>query len=150
MTTEKDGWRLSYDERLEARQNGVNETVAAGLGADPNTLKLLTAKNVQDITHRGVFGFMEVTVEWTEGDKWHWHSLRFNGEQDIEIGQEHLTLLGKFACARETVERDFTYGYAMGDPRHEQREAAILEMPVPTELVPMQSQGETESEFTAA
>lgn len=143
MTTENDGWRLSYDERLEARRSGVDQTVAAGLSADPNTLKLLTAKNVQNITHSGVFGFMEVTVEWTEGDTWHWHSLRFNGEQDIEISQEHLTLLGKFACARETVVRNFTYGYGMADPRHGQQEATIHDMPVPTELIPVQPQADS-------
>jgi hypothetical protein len=148
MSTEKDGWRLSYDERLEARQNGLNETVAAHFGADPATVKLLTAKNVHNITHRGVFGFMEVTAEWTDGDKWHWHSLRFNGEQDIALSQEQLTLLGKFACARETDVRNYTYGYSMGDPRREQREATVHEMPVLAEIIPAQPQAE--SEVTAA
>lgn len=143
MATEKGDWRLSYDERLEARQNGVNQTIATGLGADPNTLKLLTAKNVRDITRSGVFGFMEVTVEWIEDDKWHWHSLRFNGETDIDISQDHLTLLGKFACARDTVERNFTYGSATEDRRHVQQEAVIHDMPIPAELIPMQPQADS-------
>ena len=143
MRTQNVDWRLSYDERLQARQNGVNQAITEQLGAKTDRLDILTARNVQNITRSGVFGLMEVTVEWTEPDgRWHWHSLRFNGERDIELSEEHLTLLGSFACARPTDVKDFTFpSYGAAAPVAPTPEVAnILPMPeqVPTELIPAQ------------
>lgn len=128
MSTEKGDWRLSWDERHQARLNGVNAAIAAHLGADQSKLNVLTSKNVQNTTHDGVFGFMEVTVEYTEPDgKWHWHSLRFNGERPVDLSDEHITLLGKFACDRQTEHHDYTTGIYARVP--EQPQAIILDMP---------------------
>lgn len=130
MSTEKGDWRLSWDECRESRLAGVNAAIAARLGADQSTLKILTSKNVQNTTHDGVFGFMEVTVEYTEPEgRWHWHSLRFNGEKPVDLSDEHLTLLGRFACERQTELHDYTTGVYARAP--EQPQATILDMPEP-------------------
>lgn len=130
MSTEKGDWRLSWYECRESRLAGVNAAIAAHLGADQSVLNVLTSKNVRNTTHDGVFGFMEVTVEYTEPDgRWHWHSLRFNGEKPVDLSDEHLTLLGRFACERQTETHDYTtsfYGRASQWP-----EAMILDMPEP-------------------
>lgn len=140
MATEKVDYRLSYDERVEARHNGVNDSITEQLGAKTDKLNILTARNVQSITREGIFGLMEVTVEWTEPDgRWHWHSLRFNGEKDIDLSQEHLTLLGKFACARPTDVKDYTH-LSFGSAAPERPQADILPMPeIAPELIPTQA-----------
>ena len=143
MRTQNVDWRLSYDERVQARQNGVNQAIIEGLGANTEKLDILTARNVRHITRDGIFGLMEVTVEWTEPDgHWHWHSLRFNGEKDIDLSEEHLTILGKFACDRPTDVKDFTYQqYGGRTPVLQPRPTADI-VPLPeqpaVELIPMQ------------
>ena len=129
MASEKKDWRLSADERQQTRLMGVTASIAAHFAADESKLKILTTKNVRNNTLDGVFGFMEVTVEYTDADKWHWHSLRFNGEKPIDLSDEHLTLLGSFACSRATESHDFTVG-PYGIPLHRPEPATIHEMPL--------------------
>lgn len=139
MATETVDTRLSYDERVQARQAGVNAAITEQLGANTQKLDILTARNIQNITRKGVFGFMEVTVEWTEPDgKWHWHSLRFNGERDIAMSEEHLAVLGQFACARPTDVKDYTIGVFASAHEPETKTANILPMPeMGPELTPV-------------
>jgi hypothetical protein len=149
MTSQNVDSRLLHGERLEARQAGVNAAFAAHLGVDPARLHINTAANVRHITPRGVFGFMEVTIEWTAQDDpmWHWRSYRFNGENPVDLSQDELTVLGKFACDRDTVVKDFSrdfFGRLITAP-----EAPILEMPLPV-TEPTHASHATAEQATAA
>lgn len=135
MGSRQDIPRLSSEERHELYQAGLNGVFADHFGVEPKRLNILNARNIENRTLDGIFGFMEVTVEWTTPEgRWHWHALRFNGENPLDLSEDNLTLLGKFACGRETEVNDYTRdSNNLPLRRPEPVEAQMVELPLPDE-----------------
>lgn len=122
MATKQEDYRLSYDERAQARLAGINQVIALEVGADPNKLTIVSAKNVKDVFRTATSGYMDIGVTWKDGNNFHWHSYRFNGENEAPLDENQLTVLGAIACARTTEVRDFS--------KFERRTAVIAEATV--------------------